>query len=64
MLENPSSAEAARMFMAKWCAWAGVPLACHSDSGSEFRKDFASYAELVGITMRVVPTESPWQHGL
>ncbi|CAK0857899.1 unnamed protein product, partial [Prorocentrum cordatum] len=64
MLENPSSAEAARMFMTKWCAWAGVPIVCHSDNGSEFRKDFASYAESVGITMRVVPTESPWQHGL
>ena len=64
LLGNPSSAEAAKMFMTKWCNWAGVPLLCHSDNGSEFRKDFTSYAESVGITMRVVPTESPWQHGL
>ena len=33
------------------------------DAGTEFKKDFLAACEAMGISLRVVPTETPWQHG-
>ena len=61
LLEDRSSAGAAKAFIEGWVGWAGIPDRLLADQGPEFRKDFADYCTDNGLPMRVIPTEAPWQ---
>ena len=63
LLPDGASRSVTAAFMQNWVHWAGVPGKVVVDAGTEFKKDFTEAMNNVGVSMRVVPTETPWQHG-
>ena len=47
-----------------WMSWAGVPEKVVADKGTEYYTVFQEMLSNNGIQYRVVPVESPWQHGM
>ena len=50
--------------MYAWVRWAQEPQKAVSDQGTEFRAAFADYLSKIGISLRLAPTEAPWQNAL
>ena len=64
LLNSHDAMEVVRVFSKEWINWAGTPETVYSDHGSEFKGNFDRWANTLGFYMRIIPTESPWQHGL
>ena len=59
-----SSQDVAQVFNDGWVRWAGLPEKMVVDRGGEFQGQFGQMADSMGISVRVIPTESPWQLGM
>ena len=64
LLTDKRAITAANAFYDFWVAWAGVPNNLLFDRGGENTGSFSSLAQRLGVKVRVVPTESPWQQGI
>ena len=53
-----SSQDVAQVFNDGWIRWAGLPEKIVVDRGGEFQGQFGQMADSLGISVRVIPTES------
>ncbi|MCR9077392.1 MAG: hypothetical protein NXI07_15245, partial [bacterium] len=64
MIPDGSSKTAARFFTERWCSWAGQPEGVVVDNKTEFKRHFSDLNSNLGTNLRIIPTKSPWMHGV
>ena len=64
VVANKRPSTIAEAFKQNWMSWAMTPEKVVADKGTEYFTDFQAMLTDLGIAYRLVPVESPWQHGM